>query len=197
MPPSLGGTWRWVITSKTLGPKASSASRSSSAFWNTPPDNAIGWPPVSSQPCEVDDQIGDSAVEPRPDHARRCTRRARSSTIAREHGAGVDHRRKPVGVDVERVWASRLIDVARQTLQLDRRLGFVCDHLPDAGQRRHRVEQPAHAGGRSAPEPGLELVSQHRALVVAGTPAPGRGPRPTPGPPPTDATAPSGTAAAR
>ena len=54
------------------------------------------------------------------------------------------------------------VTVAGQALQLDGRLGLVADHLADAGQRRDRVEQPAHAGRRHASEPGFELMRSIR-----------------------------------
>ena len=120
-------------------------------------------------------------------------RRARSSTIAESTGPGSIIAGSRSASTSNAYALPMLIDVARQALQLDRRLRFVCDHLPDACQRRHRVEQPAHAGCRRAAEPGLELVQQHPALVVGACPHRWQIVGPRPGRPPTDATVPSGT----
>ena len=122
---------------------------------------------------------------------------ARRRSTARQHGRGVDHRRRSRAVDCRRCTVAPRSASRRQPFQLDRRLRLVGDHLADAGQRRDGVEQPAHAGGRRAAEPGLELVPQHAALVVWAGPHRCAGRRPRPGRPPTGAPAPSGRAAAR
>ncbi len=71
--------------------RAVAASRSSSAFWNTPPDNATVGCPRRPRVGEVDDQLGDGAVEPGPDHPGRHPG-PDVGDDRREHGAGIDHR---------------------------------------------------------------------------------------------------------
>ena len=55
-----------------------------------------------------------------------------------------------------------------QRLELDGRLRFVSHGLPDAGQRRRGVEQPAHAGGGRTIQPRLDLAAQDGGQVGVG-----------------------------
>ena len=61
-------------------------------------------------------------------------------------------------------------------LQLDRRLGLVVDDVPHAGQRGDRVEEPAHARGRHAAQPGLSWWASTRRSPARAGGAPRAGP---------------------
>ena len=118
---------------------------------NTPPDRATVVSPWSARTSSAS-----VATSPRP--APGGTGRA--MTAGRHAGQHVVHDRRPAPAPDRhrslagcrprtRTLPSRSIRRG-QALKLDRGLRLVPDPVADPGQRGHRVEQPAHAGGRRA-----------------------------------------------
>ena len=58
------------------------------------------------------------------------------------------------------------VDIAGQSFEFDSCLRLVVDGLPYSGDGGDRVEQPAHARRRYAPESGLELVPQNPSFLL-------------------------------
>ena len=94
---------RCVITWIPLACNPFNASSRSRAFWKTPPDRATVCDVSPFSYGQLDDQVGDRPMEPRPDHARAAPLHADRSTTACEHRGRVDQRRLVRAVDTERV----------------------------------------------------------------------------------------------
>ena len=141
---------------------------------------------------------GDRGVEPGGDDAPAARRPRTSATTARITGPGrprsVAGRSRPM----PNAYGRPAVGAAGQPLQLDRRLGLVVDHVPHAGQRGDRVEQPAHAGGRHAAEARCRAGARARRARPCGQAATGgRSGVPRDARRRAGAPAPSGTGAAR
>ena len=176
MPPSFGGTSGGASTVESLvAQRRASASRSSSAFWNTPPDSATVSSPSAARPCRQGRRPGrDRGVEPGADHAGRRRRRAHRATTARDHRRRVDDRRRRRRRRRRtRTRVAPQSPSARQALQLDGRLRLVGDDL--AGRR------PAPRPRRTAGPCWRSARSRARSRVGAAARAARRRGRPRTG----------------